>query len=215
MVVAVAFLPVLMVMIVAMLAVMVVVMVVVLPIIIVVVMVVVLVVMIVIMVMVVSVLMVVIVVVAVALDVLVQLVVEAGVVYGVEHPVPELVLVDVDHGAHEREADLLGGLQGAVVLDAVLEVGEVQGDTLPALVDDRGLDVAEEHARLLGDPLADGQQGLGEPRLGVRVPSGDGPLEALGAAAGLLQGGVLVVVIMVVVLMIVVVVVVAAHLIIS
>ena len=138
-------------------------------------------------------------VVAVAFHVLVELVVEPGVVDRMEHPVPELVLVHIQDGAHECEADLLHGLEGAVVLHAVLDVGEVQGDPVAVLVDDGGLDVAQQAPGFLGDPLADGQQGLGQPGLGVRVPSGDRSLETLGATAGDLEGGLLVLVVMVVI----------------
>ena len=138
-------------------------------------------------------------VVAVAFHVLVELVVEPGVVDRMEHPVPELVLVHIQDGAHECEADLLHGLEGAVVLHAVLDVGEVQGDPVAVLVDDGGLDVAQQAPGFLGDPLADGQQGLGQSGLGVRVPSGDRSLEALGASAGDLEGGVLVIMLMVVI----------------
>ena len=138
-------------------------------------------------------------VVAVAFHVLVELVVEPGVVDRMEHPVPELVLVHVQDGAHECEANLLHGLEGAVVLHAVLDVGEVQGDPVAVLVDDGGLDVAQQAPGFLGDPLADGQQGLGHPGLGIRVPSGDRSLEALGTSAGDLEGGVLVIMLMVVI----------------
>ena len=138
-------------------------------------------------------------VVAVAFHVLVELVVEPGVVDRMEHPVPELVLVHIQDGAHECEADLLHGLEGAVVLHAVLDVGEVQGDPVAVLVDDGGLDVAQQAPGFLGDPLADGQQGLGQPGLGVSIPSGDRSLEALGASAGDLEGGVLVIMLMVVI----------------
>lgn len=160
----------------------------------------------------------VIVIVAVALDVLVQLVVEAGVVDGVEHPVPQLVLVDVDHGAHEREADLLHGIEGPVVLDPVVQVGEVEGDPRPVLVDDSRLDVSEEAARLLGDPLADVEEGVSHPRLRVGVPSGDGSLQTDGAAVRVLERGVLVLMVVIVavaLLAVVMVVLVLAHLIIS
>ena len=138
-------------------------------------------------------------VVAVAFHVLVELVVEPGVVDRMEHPVPELVLVNIQDGAHECEADLLHGLEGAVVLHAVLDVGEVQGDPVAVLVDDGGLDVAQQAPGFLGDPLADGQQGLGQPGLGVSIPSGDRSLETLGATAGDLEGGLLVLVVMVVI----------------
>ena len=141
-------------------------------------------------------------VVAVAFHVLVELVVEPGVVDRMEHPVPELVLVNIQDGAHECEADLLHGLEGAVVLHAVLDVGEVQGDPVAVLVDDGGLDVAQQAPGFLGDPLADGQQGLGQPGLGVSIPSGDRSLETLGATAGDLEGGLLVLVLVVMVVIV-------------
>lgn len=143
--------------------------------------------------------MLVVVIMAVAFDVLVQLVVEAGVVDGMEHPVPELVLVHVEDGAHECEADLLHGFELAVAFDAVLDIRQVQGDPVPVLVDDGGLDVPEEASGFLGDPLADGHEGLAHPGLGVRVPSGDRPLEALGASSRDLQRGVLVLLVVVIV----------------
>ncbi len=139
------------------------------------------------------------VIVAVAFDVLVQLVVEAGVVDGMEHPVPELVLVHVEDGAHECEADLLHGFELAVAFDTVLDIRQVQGDPVPVLVDDGGLDVPEEASGFLGDPLADGHKGLAHPGLGIRVPSGDRPLEALGASSRDLQRGVLVLLVVVIV----------------
>ena len=171
----------------------------------------------------VTVLMLMVMVVAVAFHVLVEFVVEPGVVDRMEHPVPELVLVHIQDGAHECEADLLHGLEGAVVLHAVLDVGEVQGDPVAVLVDDGGLDVAQQAPGFLGDPLADGQQGLGQPGLGVSIPSGDRSLETLGATAGDLEGGLLVLVLVLVVMVVIVaaafavrsVLVMLAHLIIS
>ncbi len=146
---------------------------------------------------------------AAALDLLVQLVVQAGVVHGVVHPVLELVLVHIEDGAHEVEVDLLARLQGAVVLDAVLHVGEVQGDALAVVVDDGGLDVAQEASGLVGDPLADLEQGLGEPGLRIGVEACDGPFQSDSASAGLLDGGRLVLMVVIVVVLVL------AHLIIS
>ena len=137
------------------------------------------------------------VVVAVAFDMLVQLVVEAGVVDRVEHPVPELVLVDVQDGAHECEADLLHGFELPVTLDSVLDVGQIEGDALPVLIHDGGFDVSEEASRFLGDPLSDGHEGLGHPRLGIGVPSCDGSLEAFGASTRDFERGVLMLVMVV------------------
>ena len=149
---------------------------------------------------------------AVAFHVLVQLVVEAGVVDGVEHPVPELVLVDVDDGAHECEAHLLHGLEGAVVLDPVVEVGEIQGHTGAVLVDDGGLDVPEEAAGLLGDPFPDGQEGARHPGLGIGVPADDASLQPYRASARVVERGVLVLMVVIVAVAFLVV---SAHLIIS
>ena len=146
---------------------------------------------------------------AAAFDLLVQLVVQAGVVHGVVHPVLELVLVHIEDGAHEVEVDLLAGLEGAVVLDAVLHVGEVQGDALALVVDDGGLDVAQEASGLVGDPLADLEQGLGEPGLRIGVEACDGPFQSDSASAGLLDGGRLMLMVVIVVVLVL------AHLIIS
>jgi hypothetical protein len=150
--------------------------------------------------------------VAVAFDVLVQVVVQPGVVDRVEHHVPQVVLVDVEDGAHEGEVHLLGGLQGAVVLDPVLHVDQVQGHPGAVVEGDGGLDVAEHAAGLVLHPLADPLEGLGEPGLGVGVPAGYGAGQADCASARLLDGRGLVVVLMVVVLVIVVVMVVAVAL---
>ena len=149
---------------------------------------------------------------AVAFNVLVQLVVEAGVVDGVEHPVPEFMLVDVDDGAHESEAHLLHGLEGAVVLDPVVEVGEVQGHAGAVLVDDGGLDVPEEAAGFLGDPFPDGQEGARHPGLGVGVPADYASLQPYRASARVVERGVLVLMVVIVAVAFLVV---SAHLIIS
>lgn len=138
-----------------------------------------------------------IVIVAMAFHMLVQLVVEAGVIDRMEHPVSEFVFVDVQDRAHEREADLLHRFELSVALDSVLDIGQIEGDPLSVLIDDGGFDVSEEASRLLGDPLSDGHEGLGHPRLGIRVPSRDGSLEAFGASSGDLERGVLVLVMVV------------------
>ena len=141
----------------------------------------------------------VVVIVAVAFHVLIELVVQSGVVDRMEHPVPELVLIHIQDGAHECEADLLHGFELTVALDSVLDIGQVEGDALPVLVHDGGLDVAEEASGFLGDPLADGHEGLAHPGLGIGVPSGDGSLESFGASACDLERGVLVLVMVVIV----------------
>jgi len=142
-------------------------------------------------------------VVAVAFDVLVQLVVQAGVVHRVEHHVPQVVLLDVQHGAHEGEVDLLRGLQGSVVLHAVVHVDQVERHSGAVVQGDGRLDVAEHAAGLVLHPLADPLEGLGEPRLRIGVPAGDGPGQADGAAARLLYGRGLVLMVVVLVLMVV------------
>ncbi len=147
---------------------------------------------------------------AVALDGLVQFVIEAGVVDGMEHPVSELVGLDVDDSAHEGEPDLLHGLELAVALHTALDIGEVEGDTVPVGVHDGGLYVSEEATRLPLDPLTDDDHGLDHPGLGIGVPTGDGTLETLGASVGLVEGGPRVVLLGVIVVMVV-----TAHLIIS
>jgi hypothetical protein len=73
----------------------------------------------------------------------VDVVVESGVVDGVNHPVGELVLVDIEDCAHEVERNDIAAGKGSVVLDTVVHVDEVEGDSLAFLVDDRGFDMAE------------------------------------------------------------------------
>ena len=162
------------------------------------------------MVMVVIMIVVVIMVVTVTFHMLVQLVVETGVVYGVVHPVPELVFVDIEDGAHECEVDLLLGFECSVVLDTVVQVGQVECDTGAVIKCDGCLDVAEKTSGLLLHPLPDGQEGLGEPGLGVGVEAVDLTGESDCASSGLLDRCLL----MIVVLMVVIVVV-LAHCIIS
>ena len=153
---------------------------------------------------------VVIMVVTVTFHMLVQLVVETGVVYGVVHPVPQLAPVDVEERAHECEVYLLLGFECSVVLHSVLEVRQVQGDTGSVIKGDSCLDVSEKTSGLLLHPLSDGQEGLGEPGLGVGVEAVDLTGESDCASSGLLDRCLL----MIVVLMVVIVVV-LAHCIIS
>ena len=149
-------------------------------------------------------------VVTVTFHMLVQLVVETGVVYGVVHPVPQLALVDVEDRAHECEVYLLLGFECSVVLHSVLEVRQVQGDTGSVIKGDSCLDVSKKTSGLLLHPLPDGQEGLGEPGLGVGVEAVDLTGESDCASSGLLDRCLL----MIVVLMVVIVVV-LAHCIIS
>ena len=162
------------------------------------------------MVMVVIMIVVVIMVVTVTFHMLVQLVVEAGVVYGMVHPVPELVFVDIEDGAHECEVDPLLGVECSMVLDTVVQVGQVECDTGAVIKCDGCLDVAEKTSGFLLHPLPDGQEGLCEPGLGVGVVAVDLSGEPDCASSRLLDGGLLVVVMLV--LMIVVM---LAHCIIS
>lgn len=115
-------------------------------------------------------------------------VIEPGIIDGMQHDMGELVLVDVEDGAHEVELDLVLAGHGAVVLDPVVHVDEVQGYPGAVVLVDRGLDVAEEAARFALDVLSDGHQGIGEPRFGVGVEVEDLPGEAGGGAPGLLDG---------------------------
>ena len=162
------------------------------------------------MVMVVIMIVVVIMVVTVTFHMLVQLVVETGVVYGVVHPVPQLALVDVEDRAHECEVYLLLGFECSVVLDTVVQVGQVECDTGAVIKCDGCLDVAEKTSGFLLHPLPDGQEGLGEPGLGVGVEAVDLTGESDCASSGFLDRCLL----MIVVLMVVIVVV-LAHCIIS
>ncbi len=115
-------------------------------------------------------------------------VVEPGIIDGMQHDMGELVLIDVEDGAHEVELDLVLAGHGAVVLDPVVHVDEVQGYPGAVVLVDCGLDVAEKTARFALDVLSDGHQGIGEPCLGVGVEVEDLPGEAGGGAPGLLDG---------------------------
>jgi len=119
---------------------------------------------------------------------LVNVVVETGVVDGVYHPVGEFVLVYIENGAHEVEFhDVVAG-EGAVVLDTVVHVDEVEGEARTVLEIDRGLDVAEEASGLSLYVSPDGHEGIRHPGLGIRIPVLYGPGEARGHAAGLVKG---------------------------
>ena len=136
-------------------------------------------------------------VVTVTFHMLVQLVVEAGVVYGMVHPVPELVFVDIEDGAHECEVDPLLGVECSMVLDTVVQVGQVECDTGAVIKCDGCLDVAEKTSGFLLYPLPDGQEGLCEPGLGVGVVAVDLSGEPDCASSRLLDGGLLVLMIVV------------------
>ena len=153
------------------------------------------------MVMVVIMIVVVIMVVTVTFHMLVQLVVEAGVVYGMVHPVPELVFIDIEDGAHECEVDPLLGVECSVVLDTVVQVGQVECDTGAVIKCDGCLDVAEKTSGFLLHPLPDGQEGLCEPGLGVGVVAVDLSGEPDCASSRLLDGGLLVLMVVIVVML--------------
>jgi len=123
-------------------------------------------------------------------------VVEPGIIDGMQHDMGELVLIDVEDGAHEVELDLVLAGHGAVVLDPVVHVDEVQGYPGAVVLVDCGLDVAEKTARFALDVLSDGHQGIGEPCLGVGVEVEDLPGEAGGGAPGLLDGVLVVVLVL-------------------
>jgi hypothetical protein len=123
-------------------------------------------------------------------------VVEPGIIDGMQHDMGELVLIDVEDGAHEVELDLVLAGHGAVVLDPVIHVDEVQGYPGAVVLVDCGLDVAEKTARFALDVLSDGHQGIGEPCLGVGVEVEDLPGEAGGGAPGLLDGVLVVVLVL-------------------
>ena len=74
---------------------------------------------------------------------LVDEVIDSGVVDSMEHLVGELVLVDIEDCAHEVERNDIAAGKGSVVLDTVVHVDEVEGNSLAFLVDDCGFDVAE------------------------------------------------------------------------
>ena len=103
-------------------------------------------------------------------------VVESGIVDGMEHLVGELVLVDIQDGAHEVEFHFVGTVHGTVVLDTVVHVDEVEGDTLSAVDVDSCLDVSQEASGLALYEFSDGHEGIGEPllRIGVEVEDAAG-----------------------------------------
>ena len=104
---------------------------------------------------------------------LVDEVVNSGVVDGVEHLVGELVLVDIEDCAHEVEGNDIAAGKGSVMLDTVVHVDEVEGDSLAFLVDDCGFDVTEEASRFALHILTDCKERIGEPG---RRRHGGGPL---------------------------------------
>ena len=103
-------------------------------------------------------------------------VIESGIVDGMEHLVGELVLVDIQDGAHEVELHFVGTVHGTVVLDTVVHVDEVEGDPLAAVDVDGCLDVSQEASGLALYELSDGHEGIGEPllRIGVEVEDAAG-----------------------------------------
>lgn len=132
--------------------------------------------------------MVIMVVAAVAFHVLVQLVIETGVVDGMVHPVFEFVFIHIEDGAHEVKVDLLARFECSVVLHAVVHICEVQGDTVAVIVDDGRFDVAQKASGLVGDPLSDLEESLGESGFRIGVEACERSLETDGTAAGLLDG---------------------------
>ena len=103
-------------------------------------------------------------------------VIESGIVDGMEHLVGELMLVDIQDGAHEVEFHFVGTVHGTVVLDTVVHVDEVEGDPLAAVDIDGCLDVSQEASGLALYELSDGHEGIGEPllRIGVEVEDAAG-----------------------------------------
>ena len=103
-------------------------------------------------------------------------VIESGIVDGMEHLVGELVLVDIQDGTHEVEFHFVDTVHGSVVLDSVVHVDEVEGDTLSAVDVDGCLDVSQEASGLALYELSDGHEGIGEPllRIGVEVEDAAG-----------------------------------------
>ena len=119
---------------------------------------------------------------------LVDEVVDSGVVDSMEHLVGELVLVDIEDCAHEVEGHDIAAGKGSVVLDTVVHVDKVEGDSLSLFVDDGGLDVAEETAGLSLHILTDGKERIGEPCLGVGIEVEELAAEACCAAPRLFHG---------------------------
>ncbi len=134
-----------------------------------------------------SIVVMVIVVVAVAFHMLVDLVEQSAVVHCVVHPVLELVFVDIEHCAHEREIDPLLGIQISVLLDPVRHVGEVVCDSGTVIEGHSGLDVPEHRSGLLLDPFSDLDHGTCEPCFRICVPAADPSGDACCASSGLFK----------------------------
>ena len=123
----------------------------------------------------------------VAFNMLIQLVHQTTVIHRMVHPVLELVVVDIQHGAHECEVDLLLGVEVSVLLDSVPQVCEVERDTGSVVKGDRGLDVSQHGSCLGFHPFADLDHGIAQPGLGIGVPAFDPSGYSGGHSSGLFQ----------------------------
>lgn len=119
----------------------------------------------------------------------VDVVVESGTVDRVEHEVGELVFLDVEDGAHEVELHEIVALEDAVVLDAVVHVDEVEGDSLAVFDIHCGFDVTEQTTGFALDEFPDLEKDVGKLGLRVGVPVLDGPCETGGGTVGFLDRG--------------------------
>lgn len=119
----------------------------------------------------------------------VDVVVESGTVNRVEHEVGELVFLNIKDGAHEVELHEIVALEDAVVLDTVVHVDEVKGDSLAVFDIHCGFDVAKQTTGFALDEFPDLEKDIGKLGLRIGVPVLDSPGETGGGTVGLLDRG--------------------------
>lgn len=119
----------------------------------------------------------------------VDVIVESGTVNRMEHEVGELIFLDIKDGAHEVELHEIVALEDAVVLDTVVHVDEVEGDSLAVFDIHCGFDVAKQTTGFALDEFPDLEKDVGKLGLRVGVPVLDGPGETGGCTVGLLDRG--------------------------
>ncbi len=119
---------------------------------------------------------------------LVDEIVNPGIINGMEHLVGKLMLVDIKDRTHEIEVDLIRARDGTVMFDTVVHVDQIEGDTFTLVVDDSGLDVAEETSALALNEFAYGNECCVEFGLGIGVEVVELTAETGSTASRLLDG---------------------------
>ncbi len=119
---------------------------------------------------------------------LVDEIVNPGIINGMEHLVGKLMLVDIKDRTHEIEVDLIRARDGTVMFDTVVHVDQIEGDTFTHVVDDSGLDVAEETSALALNEFAYGNECCVEFGLGIGVEVVELTAETGSTASRLLDG---------------------------